>query len=73
MKTIYLIRHSAPFVEIENNSDRNKVLWDEYNSNMILSSLGEENAKKLCNVKELMISKKYMQATHHVQYKQQNI
>ena len=41
MKTIYLIRHSAPFVEIENYSDRNKVLWDEYNNNMILSSLGE--------------------------------
>lgn len=53
MKTIYLIRHSAPFVEIENNSDRNKVLWDEYNRNMILSPLGEENAKKLCNVQEL--------------------
>lgn len=53
MKTIYLIRHSAPFVEIENYSDRNSVLWDEYNRNMILSPLGEENAKKLCNVKEL--------------------
>ena len=53
MKTIYLIRHSAPFVEIENYSDRNSVLWDEYNRNMILSPLGEENAKKLCDVKEL--------------------
>ena len=53
MKTIYLIRHSAPFVEIENYSDRNAVLWDEYNRNMILSPLGEENAKKLCDVKEL--------------------
>ena len=53
MKTIYLIRHSAPFVEIDNYSDRDNVLWEEYNRNMILSPLGEENAKKLCNVNEL--------------------
>lgn len=53
MKTIYLIKHSAPFVEIDNYSDRNIVPWDEYNRNMILSPLGEENAKKLCNVKQL--------------------
>lgn len=53
MKIIYLIRHSAPFVEIDNYSDRESVLWEEYNKNMILSPLGEENAKKLCNVSEL--------------------
>lgn len=53
MKTIYLIRHSAPFVEIDNYSDCDNVLWEEYNRNMILSPLGEENAKKLCNVNEL--------------------
>ena len=54
MTTIYLIRHSAPFVEIENYQDYKNVLWSEYNRNMILSEKGEENAKKLCNVEELL-------------------
>jgi hypothetical protein len=53
MKTIYLIRHSAPFVEIDNYVDNDNVLWFEFNKNMILSPQGEENARKLCNVKEL--------------------
>lgn len=53
MKTIYLIRHSAPFVEIENYINNDNVLWTEFNKNMILSPQGEENAKKLCNVDEL--------------------
>lgn len=53
MKTIYLIRHSAPFVEIDNYKNYESVLWSEYNKNMILAPLGEENAKKLCNVEEL--------------------
>jgi len=53
MKTIYLIRHSAPFIEIENYDDYENVLWDDYNRNMILSSEGEENAKKLCKLDEL--------------------
>ena len=53
MKNIYLIRHSAPFVDIDNYSDYENVLWDEYNKNMILSVEGEENAKKLSNIKEL--------------------
>ena len=53
MKIIYLIRHSAPFVEIDNYADNDNVLWSEFNKNMILSSKGEENAKKLCNVEEL--------------------
>ena len=53
MKTIYLIRHSAPFVEIDNYGDNDNVLWSEFNKNMILSPVGEENAKKLCNVNEL--------------------
>lgn len=52
MKTIYLIRHSAPFVEIDNYIN-NDVLWSEFNKNMILSSKGEENAKKLCDIEEL--------------------
>lgn len=51
--TIYLIRHSGPFVDIENYSDYKNISWAEYNKNMILSVAGEENAKKLCNVKEL--------------------
>lgn len=50
--TIYLIRHSGPFVDIENYSDYKNISWAEYNKNMILSVAGEENAKKLCNVKE---------------------
>ena len=53
MKTIYLIRHSAPFVEIENYDDYKNVPWSDYNRNMILSSEGEEKAKKLCNIDEL--------------------
>ncbi len=53
MKAIYLIRHSAPFVEIDNYINNDAVLWSEYNKNMILSPQGEENAKKLCNVEEL--------------------
>ena len=53
MKTIYLIRHSAPFVEIDNYVNNDNVLWSEFNKNMILSPKGEENAKKLCNVDEL--------------------
>lgn len=53
MKTIYLIRHSAPFVEIENYEDYKNVPWSDYNRNMILSSEGEEKAKKLCNIDEL--------------------
>ena len=53
MKTIYLIRHSAPFVEIDNYINKDNVLCSEYNKNMILSPQGEENAKKLCNVEEL--------------------
>ena len=51
MKYIYLIRHSSPFVEIENYNDYKNVLWDEYNKNMILSVEGEEKAKKLCDIK----------------------
>ena len=52
MKTIYLIRHSAPFVEIDNYEDFKSVSWNEYNRNMILSSEGEEKAKKLCDIEE---------------------
>ena len=53
MKTIYLIRHSAPFIEIDNYIDYKLVSWKDYNRNMILSREGEENAKKLCNIEEL--------------------
>ena len=47
---IYLIRHSGPFVEFKNAQN---LTWDEFNANMTLSVEGEENAKKLCSVKEL--------------------
>lgn len=50
MKKIYLIRHSGPFVEYEGNEN---IKWEERNKNMILSVLGEENAKKLCLINEL--------------------
>ena len=53
MKTIYLIRHSAPFIEIDNYEDYENVPWSDYNRNMILSSEGEEKAKKLCKTDEL--------------------
>ena len=53
MKTIYLIRHSASFVEIENYKDYENIPWNDYNRNMILSSKGEEKAKELCKLKEL--------------------
>ena len=53
MKTIYLIRHSAPFIEIDNYSDYKNVPWDEFNRNMILSNKGEENAKRLCDLQSL--------------------
>ncbi len=53
MKTIFLIRHSAPFIEIDNYEDYENVPWTDYNRNMILSSEGEEKAKKLCDINEL--------------------
>lgn len=53
MKTIYLIRHSAPFVLIDNYEKYMNIPWKEYNKNMILSVEGENNARKLCNVEEL--------------------
>ncbi|MEG1009333.1 MAG: histidine phosphatase family protein [Clostridia bacterium] len=52
-KYIYLIRHSAPFLEINNYSDYKNVLWDDYNRNMILSIDGEINAQKMAQIKEL--------------------
>lgn len=53
MKTIYLIRHSAPFIDIDNYSDYNNSPWKDCNRNMILSVEGEKNAEKLCYVDEL--------------------
>lgn len=53
MKTIYLVRHAAPFVEIDNYKNNTDTTWLEFNQNMILSVKGEENAKQLCKIKEL--------------------
>lgn len=53
MKYIYLIRHSGPFVEINNYSDYENVPWSEYNNNMILSVKGEMKASELTNIEEL--------------------
>lgn len=49
-KTFYLIRHSGPFVEYDNQENMS---WHEFNKNMILSVEGEENAKTLCTIDEL--------------------
>ena len=38
MKTIYLIKHSGPFIDIKNYEDYENVLWEDYNRNMILSN-----------------------------------
>ena len=53
MKTIYLIKHSGPFVDIKNYEDYENVLWEDYNRNMILSTEGEKRAEELCNIEEL--------------------
>ena len=53
MATIYLIRHSAPFVEIDNYQDYKNVSWPEYNKNIRLSGVGEDIAKQLSDVEEL--------------------
>ena len=53
-QVIYLIRHSSPFIEIENYSDYNNVSWHDYNRNMILSVLGEQKASELIKVDELI-------------------
>ena len=52
-KEVYLIRHSAPFVKIDNYEDYKNVPWREFNKNMILSIEGERRASLLVNVPEL--------------------
>lgn len=49
-KIVYLIRHSGPFIEYDNQENMS---WYEFNKNMILSVEGEENAKMLCKIDEL--------------------
>lgn len=49
-KIVYLIRHSGPFVEYDNQENMS---WHEFNKNMILSVEGEEKAKILCKIDEL--------------------
>lgn len=53
MKTIYLVKHSGPFVDIKNYEDYENVLWEDYNRNMILSVEGEKRAERLCEIEEL--------------------
>ena len=53
MKTIYIVKHSGPFVDIKNYEDYENVLWEDYNRNMILSVEGEKRAEKLCEIAEL--------------------
>lgn len=53
MKNVYLIKYSGPFVDIKNYDDYENVLWEDYNRNMILSSVGEKRAEELCHIEEL--------------------
>ena len=52
-QVIFLIRHSSPFIEIDNYSDYNNANWHDYNRNMILSVLGEQKANALTKIDEL--------------------
>ena len=52
MKIVYLIRHSAPFVMIDNYDDYQNVSWDDYNRNMILSSL----EKEYINIRDITVT-----------------
>ena len=50
MKTIYLVKHSGPFVDIKNYENYENVLWEDYiwedyNRNMILSVEGKKEQK----------------------------
>lgn len=47
---IYLIRHSGPFVPLENIQDEP---FESQNKKMILSVEAEEKAKKLCEIEDL--------------------
>lgn len=53
MKTIYLVKHSGPFVDIKNYEDYENVPWEDYNRNMILSVDGEKRAERLSEIDEL--------------------
>ena len=53
LKTIYLVKHSGPFVDIKNYEDYESVLWKDYNRNMILSVEGEKRAERLSEIEEL--------------------
>ncbi len=54
MKIIYLIRHSGPFVNIDNYNDYFNISWNIYNKNMILNTEGENKAKELSNNNEFV-------------------
>lgn len=47
---IYLIRHSTPFIPLNNYED---VPWADFNRNMMLSVEGEKRAEKMSKGKEL--------------------
>lgn len=53
MKTLYLIRHSGPYIEIDNYFDYENVLWSDYNRNMMLSVDGEKRAENISLINEL--------------------
>ena len=50
MKTVYLVRHSGPFVKLQY---KDAITWEEQNRNMILSVEAEEKSKVLSNINEL--------------------
>lgn len=47
---VYLIRHSTPFIPLNNYED---MLWADFNRNMMLSVEGEKRAEKMSKNKEL--------------------
>jgi len=49
-KTIYLVRHSGPFVDLKYD---HKLTFEEQSNNMILSVEAEEKAKKISKMDEL--------------------
>lgn len=57
-RVIYLIRHSGPFVNIENYKDYKTVPWRDYTRNTLLSAEGERRASKIAELAEMRNVKK---------------
>ncbi len=51
MKTIYLIRHAAPFVEIDNFKNNTDITWLEFNQNMIYLQKGKKEQSNFAGLR----------------------